>query len=116
MFSVGAKIVHPMHGAGTIQKIEEKEILGVVKRYYILKLPCNDMSVMIPVDAEASVGIREIVDESVIENAVIMPSTLINKNVKIKNAVIDRYAIITHIKELKGTEDEPIYVKRRDRI
>ncbi len=53
---------------------------------------------------------------AVIENAVIMPSTLINKNVKIKNAVIDRYAIITHIKELSGTEDEPIYVKRRDRI
>ena len=34
MFSVGAKIVHPMHGAGTIQKIEEKKILGVVKQYY----------------------------------------------------------------------------------
>ena len=83
MFSVGAKIVHPMHGAGTIQKIEEKEILGVVKRYYILKLPCNDMSVMIPVDAEASVGIREIVDESVIENAVRVlrqESTKMDKN------------------------------------
>ena len=83
MFSVEAKIVHPMHGAGTIQKIEEKEILGVVKRYYILKLPCNDMSVMIPVDAEASVGIREIVDESVIENAVRVlrqESTKMDKN------------------------------------
>lgn len=83
MFSVGAKIVHPMHGAGTIQKIEEKEILGVVKQYYILKLPCNDMSVMIPVDAEASVGIREIVDESVIENAVRVlrqESTKMDKN------------------------------------
>ena len=65
MFSVGSKIVHPMHGAGVIQKIEEKRILGDVKKYYILKLPCNDMNVMIPVDSEHSVGIRKIVDEPV---------------------------------------------------
>mgnify|MGYP000504790498 CR=1 FL=1 len=47
MFSVGSKIVHPMHGAGIIQKIEEKKILGEVKQYYILKLPCNDMNVIL---------------------------------------------------------------------
>lgn len=52
----------------------------------------------------------------VVENSVIMPSTLVNKGVHIQNAVIDKYAIISHIKELKGTSDEPIYVKRRDRI
>lgn len=83
MFSVGAKIVHPMHGAGTIQKIEEKKILGVVKQYYILKLPCNDMSVMIPVDAEASVGIRKIVDEETIKDAIRVlgqDSTKMDKN------------------------------------
>ena len=70
MFSVGSKIVHPMHGAGIIQKIEEKKILGEVKQYYILKLPCNDMNVMIPVDSEQSVGIREIVDESAVRSAI----------------------------------------------
>ena len=70
MFSVGSKIVHPMHGAGIIQKIEEKKILGEVKQYYILKLPCNDMNVMIPVDSEQSVGIREIVDESAVRGAI----------------------------------------------
>ena len=69
-FSVGSKIVHPMHGAGTIQKIEEKKILGEVKQYYILQLPCDDMSVMIPVESEQSVGIREIVDESVARQAI----------------------------------------------
>ena len=70
MFSVGSKIVHPMHGVGIIQKIEEKKILGEVKQYYILKLPCNDMNVMIPVDSEQSVGIREIVDESAVRSAI----------------------------------------------
>lgn len=66
MFSVGDRIVHPMHGAGVIQKIEEKKILGEVRAYYVLKLPCNDMDVMLPVDSEESVGIRSIVDKSVI--------------------------------------------------
>lgn len=67
MFSVGSKIVHPMHGAGIIEHIEEKKILGEVKKYYILKLPCNDMSVMIPVESQNSVGIRAVVSPSVID-------------------------------------------------
>lgn len=70
MFSVGDKIVHPMHGAGIIQKIEEKKILGQVKQYYVLKLPCNDMSVMIPVDSGSFVGIRKIVDKADVEKAI----------------------------------------------
>ena len=28
MFNVGDKVVYPMHGAGVIQNIEEKNILG----------------------------------------------------------------------------------------
>ena len=39
MFSVGDKIVYPMHGAGTIDSIEEKDILGEKQSYYILKMP-----------------------------------------------------------------------------
>ena len=70
MFSVGDKIVHPVHGAGIIQKIEERKILGEVKQYYVLKLPCSDMDVMIPIDSETSVGIRRIVDKTAIDEAV----------------------------------------------
>lgn len=64
MFEIGSKIVHPMHGAGIIQKIEKKKILGEIKQYYILELPSGDMSVMIPVESGESVGIRPIVDKS----------------------------------------------------
>ena len=28
MFNIGDRIVYPMHGAGIIENIEEKEILG----------------------------------------------------------------------------------------
>ena len=70
MFEIGSKIVHPMHGAGIIREIEEKKILGEVKQYYILELPCNDMNVMIPVESEQSVGIRTIVDKSIVLQAI----------------------------------------------
>lgn len=70
MFEIGSKIVHPMHGAGIIREIEEKKILGEVKKYYILELPCNDMNVMIPVESQQSVGIRTIVDKSVVLEAI----------------------------------------------
>ena len=37
MFNVGDKIVYPMHGAGTIDAIEEKNILGENQAYILLK-------------------------------------------------------------------------------
>ena len=60
MFSVGDRIVYPMQGAGVIQDIEEKRILGESKQYYILRRPCSDINIMIPVDSGESIGIREV--------------------------------------------------------
>lgn len=53
---------------------------------------------------------------SVIKDSIIMPDVLINKNVKMDKCVCDRNAIVTHIKDLKGTVNEPLYIKRGDRI
>ncbi|WP_027399722.1 CarD family transcriptional regulator [Anaerovorax odorimutans] len=61
MFAVGDKIVYPMHGAGVIEKIEEKKILGENRKYYILSVPCGDMKIMIPVDSAEEIGVRAIV-------------------------------------------------------
>ena len=33
MYEVGDKIVYPMHGAGVIESIEEKEFLGEKLKY-----------------------------------------------------------------------------------
>lgn len=66
MFSAGDKIVYPMHGAGIICGIEERKILGEKKKYYIFKLPCNEINVMIPVDSKAAVGVRPIADRAVV--------------------------------------------------
>lgn len=62
MYNIGDKIVYPMHGAGIIEAIEEKEILGSKQNYYILKMPIGDMKVMIPTNNVEDIGIREIVE------------------------------------------------------
>jgi CarD family transcriptional regulator len=64
MFSIGDKIVYPMHGAGIIESIEEKEILGEKKKYYVMKMPVGDMKVMIPINNVDCIGIRDIINKN----------------------------------------------------
>ncbi len=61
MFSVGDRVVYPMHGAGIIEAIEEKEILGAIKKYYVMKLPMGEMKVLIPTDSIIQVGLRGVI-------------------------------------------------------
>ena len=61
MFRVGDKIVHPMHGAGVIDEIVNETINGVVREYYMMKIPVGGMVVMIPTKNSAEIGVRAIV-------------------------------------------------------
>lgn len=66
MFKIGDKVVYPMHGAGTIESIEEKEMLGNKENYYIIKMPLNGVKLMIPTSKIQDIGVREI---ETLENA-----------------------------------------------
>ncbi|MCD1146777.1 CarD family transcriptional regulator [Peptoniphilus sp. KCTC 25270] len=70
MFHVGDRIVYPIHGAGVIKDIETREILGEKKEYYILKMPINDMEVMVPVGHMNDVGIRDIMTKEEMDKVV----------------------------------------------
>ncbi|AEG58564.1 CarD family transcriptional regulator [Desulforamulus ruminis] len=70
MFKIGDKVVYPMHGAGVIEAIEEKEVLGEKRQYYILRLPIGDMKVMIPINNSGDVGLREIIDPEEIKTVI----------------------------------------------
>ena len=70
MFNIGDKIVYPMHGAGIIETIEEKEILGEKKKYYILRIPIDDMRVMLPINSINDFGIRGIIGYNEFEKVV----------------------------------------------
>jgi len=67
MFNLGDKVVYPMHGAGVIETMESKEILGEIKNYYVLKMPIGEMKLMIPVDNVNKIGLRNIIDENSVE-------------------------------------------------
>lgn len=67
MFNIGDKVVYPMHGAGVIEAIEEKEVLGERRLYYILRLPVGDMKVMIPITNCKEVGLRSVVGQDEVQ-------------------------------------------------
>ena len=64
MYKIGDRVVYPMHGAGVIEAIEEKEILGSIQKYYVMKMPVGDMKVMIPMQTCDEIGIRSVIDGS----------------------------------------------------
>ena len=62
MFKVGDNIVYPMHGAGTIESIEEKNILGENQKYYIINMP-GEVKVMVPTVKAESNGVRNVMKQ-----------------------------------------------------
>ena len=67
MFNLGDKVVYPMHGAGVIETMESREILGEIKNYFVLRMPIGEMKLMIPVDNVNNIGLRNIVDKQTVE-------------------------------------------------
>lgn len=63
MYNVGDNIVYPMHGAGVIVAIEEREVLGEKQKYYIMQLPIGDMKVMIPLKSVDDLGLRQVIND-----------------------------------------------------
>ena len=63
MFNIGDKIVYPMHGAGTIDAIEQKDILGEKQDYYIIKMP-GEVKVMVPISKAGDIGVRSVIDKT----------------------------------------------------
>ena len=72
MFSVGDRVVYPMHGAGVIEAIEEKEILGARKQYYVMKMPLGEMKVLIPTDNISQVGLRGVIGKEKVEEVLVV--------------------------------------------
>ncbi len=68
MCYMSIKIVYPMHGAGVIEEIENKEILGEMREYYVLKVPCGDMKVMIPVDEDDRSACASVISQGQMED------------------------------------------------
>jgi CarD family transcriptional regulator len=59
VFQLGDKVVHPVHGAGTIVEIKERRSLGNARRYYSISLLSQPKTVlMVPVKTAQEIGLR----------------------------------------------------------
>ena len=67
MFKVGDKVVYPHHGAGTVVKKEQREVLGQKREYLTIKILHNDMTVNVPCENAEAVGLRRVIDEVMVE-------------------------------------------------
>ena len=64
VYNVGDRIVYPMHGAGIIESIESREVLGKTQEYYIMRLSSSgDMTVMIPKQKCDEIGVRFVISK-----------------------------------------------------
>lgn len=70
MFKVGDKVVYPMHGAGVIESVEEREVLGERRSYYIMRIPIGDMKVMVPTDNVQEVGLRQVISSGEVSQVI----------------------------------------------
>lgn len=67
LFAEGDLVVYPNHGAGRVTGIEEKTVLGEVRRYYVVYLPDAELTVSIPADGDT--GLRVCADQESLAKA-----------------------------------------------
>ncbi len=53
---------------------------------------------------------------AVIKNSIVFTDTKIGINVRVSDAIIDKYARVREVKDISGTDIDPLYVKQGDRI
>lgn len=63
MYSIGDKVVHPMHGAGIIEDVKKIVLGGVEREYYVVRFIVGNMISDIPVDGCEKIGIREVISK-----------------------------------------------------
>ena len=68
MFKVGDTAVYPKHGVAVVKRIDEREVGGKKKKFYVLEVVANQMTIMVPTDNVESVGLREIITDQEVMN------------------------------------------------
>lgn len=67
-FKVGDHAVYPGHGLVVIKRIDEREVGGKKKLFYVLLAYETKMTIMLPVDNATAVGLRVLISEKEVQN------------------------------------------------
>jgi len=68
-FQVDQKVVYPSQGVGVIKSIIQKKFKDSKIPYYVIYLEVTDMTIMVPVDKAAELGIRPTVSRDEAQKA-----------------------------------------------
>jgi len=64
MFKVGESAVYPAHGIAVVKRIDEREIGGKKKTFYVLQILERNLTLMVPTDNAEAVGLRSIISDT----------------------------------------------------
>ncbi len=59
-FAIGEKVVYPNQGVGTVENITTRALGERCEQFYMLRLVCTSMTVMVPFSNVDNIGIRKI--------------------------------------------------------
>lgn len=68
MFKVGDSAIYPTYGVTIVKRIDERDVGGKKKTFYVLQVVENQMTIMVPTDNADSVGLREIISDKEVSN------------------------------------------------
>jgi CarD family transcriptional regulator len=60
-YKIGDKVVYPNHGVGIIEQISYGILNGRTERYYMIRVVCSGLRVMVPQTNAATVGLRSVI-------------------------------------------------------
>ncbi len=60
IFQVGEKVVYPNHGVGVIENVGARSFGSQPEHYYLLRMTCTSLTVMVPVSHVSDLGLRKV--------------------------------------------------------
>jgi CarD family transcriptional regulator len=75
-FSVGDKVVHPQYGPGQITAVVSREFTDEARRYYVIDIPGQGLTLHVPVLKAEELGMRPVMPQSMLRQVL---STLRSK-------------------------------------
>lgn len=130
MFKVGDHVVYPYHGAGTIQDIEEKDILGEKLTYYIVFFPLNHVTLMLPEKTIHESRLRKVIDPDEIDKVItaLQPTPYSSKNEPSRpyskenetllksGSIIDAALVIANLLSKEGERTNGLHMEDRKNL
>jgi CarD family transcriptional regulator len=67
-FKAGDMAVHPAHGVGEVEQLEDRDLGGRKTTCYVIKIKDSGLKVMVPTEAASRVGLRPVMKKKEAQN------------------------------------------------